>query len=138
MRGIKITQSKKTTMKQVLFTLLFLCSNAILFAQNGVGINTDNSDPDASAILDVKSTTQGMLVPRMTTAQKGAIATPATGLMIFQTDGTTGFYYYNGSAWTLIGGSPADLADNDNDTKVQVEETADEDKIRFDLGGTEA
>jgi len=40
-----------------------------------------------------------MLVPRMTAAQKTAIASPATGLLIYQTDGTTGFYYYNGSSW---------------------------------------
>jgi hypothetical protein len=68
----------------------------------GVGVNTDNSNPDASAILDVKSTTQGMLVPRMTQAQRNLIASPATGLLVYQTDGTAGFYFYNGTAWTSL------------------------------------
>ena len=71
----------------------------------GVAINTDNTDPDASAALDVKSTSKGVLVPRMTQAQRNAIASPATGLMIFQTDNTPGFYYYTGSAWSAVGGS---------------------------------
>lgn len=70
----------------------------------GVAINTDNTDPDASAALDVKSTSKGVLVPRMTQAQRNAISTPATGLMIFQTDNTPGFYYYTGSAWSAVGG----------------------------------
>ena len=41
----------------------------------------------------------------MTLAQKTAIASPATGLLVFQTDGTAGFYYFNGTAWTAIGGA---------------------------------
>jgi hypothetical protein len=72
------------------------------FSQN-VGINSDGSTPDSSAMLDVASTSSGMLVPRMTAAQRGAIASPATGLLVYQTDGTAGFYYYNGSTWTQIG-----------------------------------
>ncbi|TAE12360.1 MAG: hypothetical protein EAZ95_12490, partial [Bacteroidetes bacterium] len=71
-------------------------------AQTGVAINTDGSLPDSSAILDVKSTVKGMLVPRMTQVQRNSIALPATGLLIYQTDGTAGFYFYNGSAWTAI------------------------------------
>ena len=43
----------------------------------------------------------------MTQAQRNAITTPATGLLIYQTDQTTGFYYYNGSAWTAIAGAAA-------------------------------
>ncbi len=67
-----------------------------LFAQ--VGINTDNSDPDGSAMLDVKSTDKGILVPRMTTAQRVAISLPATGLLVFdETKG--GFWFYNGTIW---------------------------------------
>jgi hypothetical protein len=89
--------------KNILFLILFLSLTANLFAQNGVAINTDNTDPDASALLDIKSTDKGLLIPRMTAVQKTAIATPATGLMIFQTDGSSGFYYYNGTTWDLIG-----------------------------------
>ena len=68
-----------------------------------VGINGDGTAPDNSAMLDVSSTTKGFLAPRMTAAQKAAITSPATGLLIYQTDGTSGFYYYTGSAWTLVG-----------------------------------
>ncbi len=71
----------------------------------GVSINADGSSADGSAMLDVKSTDMGMLIPRMTEAQRNSITTPATGLMIFQTDNTAGFYYYDGSAWAAVGGS---------------------------------
>ena len=58
-----------------------------------------NTAIEASSILELESTAKGFLVPRMTSAQKDAISSPATGLMIYQTDGTVGFYYYNGAAW---------------------------------------
>jgi hypothetical protein len=69
----------------------------------GVAINTDNSPPDESAILDVSSTSGGVLIPRITEAQRDAISSPATGLMVFQTNNKSGFYYFNGSSWQLIG-----------------------------------
>jgi len=78
-----------------LFTLLLLLVIITLKAQVGIGITTANS----SAQLDITSTNKGLLVPRMTMAQRNLILTPATGLMIFQTDNTQGFYYFNGSAW---------------------------------------
>ena len=65
----------------------------------GIAINNDNSNPDPSAMLDVKSTSSGLLVPRMTQTQRNAIASPATGLLIYQTDNPSGFYYYNGTGW---------------------------------------
>ncbi|MCR9290971.1 MAG: hypothetical protein NXI23_26680, partial [Bacteroidetes bacterium] len=113
-----------------IFTVFLLFLSIGLSAQ--ISINTDDSNPDASAILDVKSTSLGVLVPRMTTAQRNLISSPATGLLVFDT--TTGsFWFYNGS-WIDLSSS---LSDADNDTKVQVEESGDEDKIRFDMGGTE-
>ena len=68
-----------------------------------VGINNDGSPPTASAMLDVKSTTKGFLTPRMTLAQRNAIASPAVGLLIFQTNSTVGYYYYNGAGWSQLG-----------------------------------
>jgi len=65
-----------------------------------VGIGT--TTPDAKAALDVSATNKGLLVPRLTAAQRAAIASPPDGLMVFQTDGTTGFWYYFGGAWTNI------------------------------------
>jgi hypothetical protein len=70
-----------------------------------VGINADNSAPDSSAMLDIKSTTKGMLMPRMTSALRMAIGNPVNGLMVYQTDGVSGIYYYNGSGWQRIGES---------------------------------
>jgi hypothetical protein len=76
-----------------------ICNAQNTFPSSGsVGIGT--TAPNASSILEVKSTTKGMLTPRMTKSQRDAIATPATGLLIYQTDQTPGFYFYNGTAWT--------------------------------------
>lgn len=85
-------------MKNILLILSILLG--ALTAQSQVGIGT--SSPDSKAVLDLTSTTKGFLVPRMTATQKGNISSPATGLLIYQTTGTAGFYYYTGSAWILI------------------------------------
>ncbi|WP_329805621.1 tail fiber domain-containing protein [Flavobacterium facile] len=66
-----------------------------------VGIGT--TSPSTSAALDITTTTKGVLIPRMTLLEKGAIATPATGLLVYQTDGTPGFYYFDGTAWQPFG-----------------------------------
>jgi len=86
---------------------LLLFTTALLFgiqsyAQTGVAINNTGADPDTSAMLDVSSTSKGLLVPRLTEAQRTAIALPAKGLLVYQNDGTEGFYYYDGSAWTNL------------------------------------
>ena len=85
--------------KTTLITLMLF--TALGYAQ--VGINTNN--PDASSALEIESTTGGILIPRLTLAQRDAIAAPATGLMIYQNDQTTGFYFYNGTTWTRIEGA---------------------------------
>jgi hypothetical protein len=64
----------------------------------GIGIAV----PNASALLDLSSTTKGVLIPRMTAAQKTAISSPTRGLLIFQTDSPSDFYYYDGSSWVNI------------------------------------
>jgi len=91
-----------------LFIFLTLCTQA--FSQTVV-VTDDASytTGSASSVLDVKSVSKGFLAPRMTQAQRTAITTPADGLLVYQTDGTKGFYYYNGTtaAWVLLtaGGS---------------------------------
>lgn len=72
----------------------------VLNSDGRIGIGT--SAPDASAKLDISSTTQGVLVPRMTYAQRVAIAAPAMGLMVYQTDSNKGFWNYNGTIWSSV------------------------------------
>ena len=78
----------------VIALLLVTLSGA--FAQ--MGISTNGSSPDNSAMLDVKSTTKGFLPPRMTTAQRDLISSPATGLTIYNTTKNCN-ETYNGSSW---------------------------------------
>ena len=77
-----------------------LMINVQMYSQN-VGISVDGSDPDSSAMLDIKSTTGGLLIPRMTTAQRDSISNPAQSLLIFNT--TTKCYegYVDGE-WQAI------------------------------------
>lgn len=95
--------------KLYLASLIFLASQ-YLRAQ-GVGINTDGSSPDASAILDVKSSDRGLLVPRMSltsVTSASPVTSPATGLLVYNTNASvtggsgTGFYYWDGSQWRRL------------------------------------
>lgn len=94
---------KKLLMKRLLLLMTVgnLCFQT-LQAQVKIGAA---GAPNASAVLDLTSTTKGLLTPRLTLAQRNAIASPATGLVIYQTDNTPGFYYYNGGAWVSVAGS---------------------------------
>jgi hypothetical protein len=88
-------------MKQI-FILLAILFTGNLFSQN-VGINGSGATPNTSAMLDIVSTGSGLLIPRMTNAQKNVITVGATqdGLIVYQTDAGTqgiGFYYYSNSA----------------------------------------
>ncbi|MCB9188544.1 MAG: hypothetical protein H6600_04550 [Flavobacteriales bacterium] len=90
-------------MKRLLLSIFSIALTIGMSAQN-VGINDDGSLPDNSAILDVKSTDKGVLLPRVTTAQRTTIASPATGLLVFDND-TDSFWFYNGTAWEELGAS---------------------------------
>lgn len=94
----------------------------------GIAVNGDGADPDASAILDVKSTTKGLLIPRMTQAQRTAIAAPATGLIVYQTDGVSDFYFWNGSTWwpmaDNMGNHSATMNMKLNDKRISNTDTA--------------
>ena len=72
------------------------------FSQQGMGTNT----PDKSAVLELKSSNKGFLLPRMTEVQRDAIVSPAEGLLVFCTDcNSKGLYVYDGSSWGVIVGA---------------------------------
>ena len=81
------------------FTLLFtvLFAAVAINAQN-VAINNDGSSAAATALLEVKSTTKGFLMPRMSSADRNAIVLPALGLLVFDTETKT-IWVYDGSSW---------------------------------------
>ncbi len=90
----------------LMFVLLFMATGTpSARAQGNVGIGTIS--PNASALLDLTDTMRGVLVPRMLQSQMNAIATPATGLLVFCTNfvnasSPSTFYYYNGTAWVPL------------------------------------
>lgn len=87
----KLTLQNHKTFLLLFFFLITFIGNA----QIGIGTTT----PDATSILDITSTTKGMLAPRMTTAQRNAIATPAQGLLVYDTDLKLFYYYSTPSGW---------------------------------------
>jgi hypothetical protein len=91
--------TKKNKLMKCAFLLALLLVGLQSISQN-VGIN--NPAPDASAQLDIASTTKGLLLPRMTAAQRGAIPSPANGLLVYQTDVLQGLYYNTGTPATPI------------------------------------
>jgi len=91
-------------MKQIcLFSLVILFFYAADISAQSLAINTDGSTANASALLDVKSTAKGVLIPRMSRTERNAIASPAIGLLIFQNGpDSIGFHYYDGTKWTWM------------------------------------
>jgi hypothetical protein len=82
-------------MKRCYLTVVLLILFSGLMAQS-VGIGTES--PDTTAVLDLQSTRKGLLIPRMTTAERKAILRPAKALLVYQTDSIAGFYYNTGDA----------------------------------------
>jgi hypothetical protein len=104
-------------MKKIIL-FVFISLGIINVRGQSVGINEDGSSPNSAAILDIKSTSKGVLIPRMTSSQKSSLTT-VEGLLIYQTDGTEGFYYYDGSGWQYIGNQTANGDDLGDHTATQ-------------------
>jgi hypothetical protein len=104
------------TKKIFLSALVVLLLSGISYSQVAIGTNT----PSPSAQFEVFSTERGFLPPRLTTAQRDLIATPATGLLIFQTDNTPGYYFYNGTVWTALGVASSSASSSGSDSKTLI------------------
>ncbi len=87
-------------------------------------------------MLDIQSESRGILIPRMDSNARKAITDPAEGLMVYDSTYQS-FYYYADSAWQATYSRSTTLSDADADTRIEVEESSDEDIIRFDMDGTE-
>jgi hypothetical protein len=111
---------------------LFFFINSMTYAQVGIG----TTNPDASSMLDIQSDSKGLLIPRMTTAQRTAIASPASGLLVFDSDSQS-FWFYGGSWAELNTGNSDSLKDADGDTTIEMEQSADQDKIHLSTAGNE-
>lgn len=100
------------TSKGLLVQLTCLCL-AIAISRNSysqsMGISSSSITPDASSILEIRSSTKGLLIPRMTTTDRNSIPSPATGLIIYNTT-TNKFNFYNGSWIEILSGSTTGLA----------------------------
>lgn len=82
--------------------LVLLCGiGQSLGAQGSVSINNDGAPPDSSAILDLQSSSMGLLVPRMSTGERSAIGSPATGLIVYDLNESS-LYCYSGSSWIKV------------------------------------
>ena len=105
-------------MIRLLFLALAIITGLTVSAQVGIGVNFANVDP--SAELDVSSTTKGFLVPRMTSSQRLNIVSPASGLLLYQTNAPIGFYYYSEGNWKLLEEQNISLKLNVLDTAVML------------------
>ncbi|SEB04272.1 Protein of unknown function [Flavobacterium gillisiae] len=104
---LKMNYKKGLASLLVMLTLSF--SGTSLYAQS-MGISNTLITPDPSSILELRTTSKGMLIPRMTTTDRDAISTPANGLMIYNTVSKQ-FNFYNGSFWVaLLSGSASSLS----------------------------
>ena len=93
-------------MKKTVFLIILTLT---LNLRSQISISSDGSKPYPSAMLDVKSDSKGLLIPRMTSAQRIAISSPAEGLLVYQTDGEVGFYVIKSGVWTALSDTDANI-----------------------------
>ncbi len=93
--------------------LLLCILSFFVYVQGRAQIGIGTTNPDVSSVLDITSTTQGLLVPRMNTTQRNSIGAPANGLLIYNSQ-VDSFQYWDGSQWTnLLAGTVSTGSDND-------------------------
>jgi hypothetical protein len=86
----------------IITIITLVLSSALACLAQSVAINNTGYTANQSAIMDISSTTTGVLLPRMTEAEKNAIVSPANGLFIYQTNGNAGLWCYDGANWFLV------------------------------------
>lgn len=99
--------------------IISVCAYVTVSAQS-VGIGAKKFDPDQSAALEIQSNHKGLLIPRLTATDKNNIIDPAEGLLIYQTDETSGFYYFSGTQWYILNDA-LNYSDDDSDKTNEIQ-----------------
>lgn len=139
--GEKFDMKNKFTIQSIICSLVImtlLCITNQSFAQGSVGIGTDN--PHSSALLDVRSFTKGVLIPRLKEAERLGIAAPSQGLLVYDIS-YKAFFVYEGGWKKIISEdqlpSIDHIRDADNDTWIHTENNPDQDSITIQVGGVD-
>ena len=125
-------------MKKILFILLLLAVYCINVHAQNVGIGT--ATPDASAMLDIKASGKGLLIPRTSTVSRITIASPAKGLLVYDTT-TSSFWYHNGTIWVEFGAAANAWGLNGNagtNSATSFVGTTDNQALHFRINNTNA
>ncbi|MBI4647242.1 MAG: hypothetical protein HY738_11810 [Bacteroidia bacterium] len=117
----KIKKPKKFQNHIVVLILLF-CLGSVIHAQNIAITDDDGYTAHPSAMLDVYALDKGVLIPRLTTVQRTSIASPVTGLLVFDSD-ADGFYFYTGTAWLNLTAGISDSLWVNSGSKVYLNDT---------------
>lgn len=108
-------------MKHILSSAALLLIGLCSSAQN-VGIGTTSFTPNDDALLELRSTSSGFLLPKMTEVQKNAISGPTEGLIVYQTNATKGFKYFNGAVWTEFGGGADNFGSHEAEMNISLDD----------------
>jgi hypothetical protein len=114
----------KLKLLAALMILLILSFSNNKIAAQSMGISSTSITPDASSILEMRTTTKGVLIPRMTTAERDLISSPANGLMIYNTS-TSRFNFHNGSTWVIFVSDSAAYLSVDAGSTLTTSSTSD-------------
>jgi len=125
-------------MKKVKITLAVLSIVFAFQANSQVAINKTGNTPESTSILDVSSTSLGVLLPRMTAQNRDDITDPATGLIVYITDDNQ-FYYFDGTAWVLLKGADGLwLTDSNADSLYPANSNVSRIALEYNTVGTES